>query len=324
MRRDVFRRPAWRGYLLAVAAWGIAFGLRSGLSEWFPPGFPFLTFFPAVVLVAYYAGLRPAILTATLSGLAAWWFWIGPAGFDLGVATAVALGFYVCVVAVDVFFIVGMDAATRRLAQEVERSAALARSRDILMKEVQHRVSNNIQVVSALLSLEARSAVDPGARKALADASARTALIATIQRNLAEVDGRGATFEALARSVVKDALAAAARDDVTVSVDGEAELSADEGTPVILIMLEYVNNALEHAFRDRAGHIAIRLTEAGPVRTLEVSDDGAGLTTSPAHAPASLGTRIISALARQLDGEWGLRPGAPGAVATLTWPRPPA
>lgn len=139
---------------------GVAFAVRFGLADWFPPGFPYLTFFPAVVLVAFYAGVRPAILTATLSGLTAWWFWIGPPGFDLGVATLVALGFYVFVAAVDIFFIVGMDSASRRLAREVERSAALADSRDILLREVQHRVSNNIQVVSALLSLEARSAVD--------------------------------------------------------------------------------------------------------------------------------------------------------------------
>lgn len=322
MHKDYFRRPAWRGYLLAIAAFGVAFGFRYGLAPWFPPGFPYLTFFPAVVLVAYYGGLRPAILTATLSALAAWWFWIGPTGFDLGVATAVALGFYGFVVAVDVFFIVGMDEATRRLAVEVEHSAALARSRDILMKEVQHRVSNNIQVVSAILSLEARSTSDPGARKALSDASARTALIASIQRNLAEVDGRTATFEDLARSVVKDAMQAAGRNDVTVSIDGNANiLSSDEGTPVILIMLECVNNALEHAFPDRPGHIAIGLREDDTQRTLEIIDNGVGLSDPATGAPTSLGLRIIAALARQLGGDWTLSAEEPGTAARLIWPR---
>jgi len=93
VHKDYFRSPAWRGYLLAIFAWAIAFGLRYSLAPWFPPGFPYLTFFPAVVLVAYYAGLRPAILTAVLSALAAWWFSVVTTGFDLGVATAVALGF---------------------------------------------------------------------------------------------------------------------------------------------------------------------------------------------------------------------------------------
>ena len=321
MDQDFFRRVAWRGYLLALVAWGAAFALRYGLAHWFPPGFPYLTFFPAVVLVAYYAGLRPAILTATLSGLAAWWFWIGPEGFDLAAATLVALGFYIFVAAVDIFFIVGMDGASRRLAGEVARSAALAESRDILLREVQHRVSNNIQVVSALLSLEARAAADPGARKALADASARTALVARIQRSLADAEQQATAFESLARSIVDDALEAAGRDDVVVSISsGDVALSAEEATPVVLIMLECVNNALEHAFPDRSGRITIELCDDGAVRTLVIADDGVGVSETASAEPASLGLRIITALARQLGGQWSLRSANPGACARLSWP----
>ncbi|WP_284877150.1 histidine kinase dimerization/phosphoacceptor domain -containing protein [Brevundimonas sp. MEB006b] len=324
MRHQTFRHPAWRGYALAVVAWLVAFGLRYGLAHWFPPGFPYLTFFPAVVLVAYYAGLRPAVLTATLSGLSAWWFWIGPPGFDLGVATLVAIGFYAFVVAVDIFFIVGMDKASGKLAREVERNAALAESRDILLREVQHRVSNNIQVVSALLSLEARAAADPGARKALADASSRTGLVARIQRSLADADRQNTAFQDLARSIVDDALTAAARDDVVVSISGgEVVLSAEEATPVVLIMLECVNNALEHGFPDRPGRITINLCDEGAVRTLTIADDGVGVAKEASAEPSSLGLRIITALAGQLGGEWSLRPANPGASAQLCWPSAP-
>ncbi|WP_310540393.1 histidine kinase dimerization/phosphoacceptor domain -containing protein [Phenylobacterium sp.] len=325
MHQDFFRRSAWRGYLLALLAWGVAFALRFGLAPWFPPGFPYLTFFPAVVLVAYYAGLRPAIMTATLSGLAAWWFWIGPQGFDFGVATLVALGFYIFVAAVDIFFIVSLDGASRRLSREVERNAALAESRDILLREVQHRVSNNIQVVSALLSLEARASTDPGARKALADASARTALVAQIQRSLADAERQASAFDSLARSIVDDALKAAARDDVAVSISsGAVVLSAEEATPVVLIMLECVNNALEHAFPDRPGQITIELSEDGAVRTLVIADDGVGVSGTATAELGTLGLRIITALTRQLGGEWSLRSADPGASARLSWPSSPA
>lgn len=323
MPQDFFRRPAWRGYLLALLAWGVAFALRFGLAHWFPPGFPYLTFFPAVVLVAYYAGLRPAIMTATLSGLTSWWFWIGPPGFDIGVATLVALGFYIFVAAVDIFFIVGMDGALRRLSREVERNAALAESRDILLREVQHRVSNNIQVVSALLSLEARASTDPGARRALADASARTALVAQIQRSLADAERQATAFESLARSIVDDALKAAARDDVAVSISsGEVVLSAEEATPVVLIMLECVNNALEHAFPDRPGEITIELSDDGAVRTLVIADDGVGVSEAATAELGSLGLRIVTALTRQLGGQWSLQSADPGASARLSWPSP--
>ncbi len=324
MRHQKFRTPVWRGYAFAIAAWAVAFALRYGLAHWFPPGFPYLTFFPAVVLVAFYAGLRPAILTATLSGLSAWWFWIGPPGFDLGVATFVAIGFYAFVVAVDIFFIVGMDKASARLAREVERSTALAESRDILLREVQHRVSNNIQVVSALLKLEARAAVDPGAKKALSDASARTGLVARIQRSLADAEQQTTAFQDVARSIVDDALTAAARDDVAVSISaGEVVLSAEEATPVVLIMLECVNNALEHAFPNRPGRITIALCDDGVVRTLTVADDGVGVAEDTGAEPTSLGLRIITALARQLGGEWSLRPAMSGAIARLSWPSTP-
>jgi two-component sensor histidine kinase len=321
MDRDLFRRPVWRAHLFALGAWAAASALRYVLDPLFPPGFPYLTYFPAVVLVAYFAGLRPAVLTAVLSGLTAWWFWIGAPGFDFGSATLLALAFYVFVVAVDIFFIVGMDGASRRLAAEVERNAALARSRDILLREVQHRVSNNIQVVSALLQLEARAATDPGARKALGEAAARTALVARIQRSLSSADGRPTEFVSLARTIVDDALAAAGRADVVVEIPAaEGGLSAEEATPVTLILLEAVNNALEHAFPGRPGRLEIRLDVADGMRRLTVADDGDGLASPTTGLPEGLGLRLVQGLARQLGGDWSLTPGPAGAVACLVWP----
>ena len=324
MTRDSFRQSHIYGYGLAIGAWAMAFVVRFLLSDWFPPGFPYLTFFPAVVVVAYFAGVRPALLTAILSGLTAWWFWIGTAGFDVSPATAVALGFYVAVVAVDIFFIVGRDSATRKLAVEVERSAALAHSRNLLLKEVQHRVSNNIQVVSALLRLEASATVDPGARRALNEASARTATIARIQHGLADVDGRATPFEAFARPIVNDALAAAGRTDVTIEIaPSPIALDAEEATPVMLTMLECVNNALEHGLANRGGRISIILEDDRGERRLQVRDDGEGLMEAfDLATTASLGLRIIAGLARQLGGSFALEPAHPGVLARLTYPSP--
>ncbi len=316
-------RPIY-GYGLALAAWAVAFALRMLLNPWFPPGFPYLTFFPAVVLVAYFAGLRPAILTAVLSGLTAWWFWIGEGGFDWSLATGLALGFYAFVVAVDIFFIDGMMSATRKLRAEVERNAALAQSRDLLLREVQHRVSNNIQVVSALLKLEAGASVDPGAKRVLNEAAARTALIAKVQRELSDAEGRATPFEAVARLLADDALAAAGRGDVVVTISGsEIALSAEEATPVMLTMLECVNNALEHALPDRAGRIDVRLGDAKGERRLEVRDDGRGLPVDFDGAQSrSLGLRIIRGLAGQLGGRFEIKAAEPGAHCTLAYPTP--
>lgn len=324
MKRDAFRQ-GFRGYGLAIGAWATAFAIRFLLADWFPPGFPFLTFFPAVVIVAYLAGMRPALLTAVLSGLAAWWFWIGTAGFDLSVVTGVALAFYVAVVAVDIFFIAGMEAATRKLALEVDRNAALARSRDLLLREVQHRVSNNIQVVSALLRVRASSTSDPGARKALNEASSRTAMIARIQLSLSDADGRATPFETLAAPIAEDALAAAGRPDVTIEIlPSPIALNAEEATPVILTMLECVNNALEHGLAQRPGRITISCRDEEGERRLEVRDDGAGLAASfELSTTKSVGLRIISALAKQLGGAFSIENGRPGVMTRLSYDAPP-
>jgi len=118
LRGKIKSSPAAR-YALAVLIAGLSFLLRLGLDGVFPPGFPYVTFFPAVVVCAYFLGLRPAILCATLCGLAAWWFFIPPhRGFNLSFPVLLTLAFYVFVVAVDIFFIDGMRKALRQLEEE--------------------------------------------------------------------------------------------------------------------------------------------------------------------------------------------------------------
>lgn len=312
------------GYGFALGVWLAAFVLRAALADWFPPGFPYLTFFPAVVVAAYFAGLWPSVLTAVLSGLSAWWFWIGAPGFDWSAATAVALLFFAFVVAVDIFFIVGMTSARGKLEAEAARSAALAQSRDLLYREVQHRVSNNIQVVSSLLRLEAGMAKDGDARRILTEAASRTALIAKVQRSLSDAEGRATRFETVARDLCADALAAAAREDVALALDGgDLTLTAEEATPIMLILLECVNNALEHGVAEREGRIEIGFGEWDGRRRLTVRDDGRGLAPDfDPSRPASLGLRIVHGLAGQLGGRFDMEEAKPGVRCVLSYPTP--
>ena len=312
------------GYGFALGVWLAAFVLRAALADWFPPGFPYLTFFPAVVVAAYFAGLWPSVLTAVLSGLSAWWFWIGAPGFDWSAATAVALLFFAFVVAVDIFFIVGMTSARGKLEAEAARSAALAQSRDLLYREVQHRVSNNIQVVSSLLRLEAGMAKDGDARRILTEAASRTALIAKVQRSLSDAEGRATRFETVARDLCADALAAAAREDVALALDGgDLTLTAEEATPIMLILLECVNNALEHGVAEREGRIEIEFGEWDGRRRLTVRDDGRGLAPDfDPSRPASLGLRIVHGLAGQLGGRFDMEEAKPGVRCVLSYPTP--
>ncbi|MFT4252608.1 MAG: DUF4118 domain-containing protein [Caulobacter sp.] len=313
--------PAWR-YALAIAAAATAFAVRLALNSWFPPGFPYLTFFPAIVLTAYFAGRGPAILCAALSGLAAWYFFIPPYNsFHFDFATMVAIAFYVFVTAVDIFFIDGMRQAMRKLAQERESLADLARSRDLLYREMHHRVSNNIQMVGALLRLQSAGVADEDARHALTEAGGRIETIAKIQRQLHDQTGEPTPFRAFAEALLNDAgQAAGARHAVRVE-GGEAPLHPEQATPVTLVMLECFNNALEHAFGPgRDGRIVVALEQDGHSHVLTIRDDGAGPPENfePA-ASSSLGLRIVHAMARQLGGAFTMARHDGWTVCRLTY-----
>lgn len=327
MKARSYWRQFPRGEVLAVGGFLLAFALRAVLDPWFPPGFPYLTFFPAIVLVTYLAGLRPGVLTAVLSGLTAWWFFIGGPGFEFGHAALLAMAFYVGVVLVDLFFIDGMERASNRAEQEALKSHRLAESRDLLYRELEHRVSNNLQVVSALLALQAQNTRDPQAHRALQEAVARTALIGKVQRGLRNEAGAPLPFARFASDLLEDALLAAGRDDVRLVIESELEaLQPDVVAPVSLVMLECVNNALEHAFVDRPGTITVCLIESGDDLLLTITDDGAGLSLNrPPGQPRSLGLRIVHGMAGQLSGRFELAPdpAGPGTQARLTYPARP-
>lgn len=296
-------------YGLAVTLTALAVLLRFGLDTVFPPGFPYVTFFPAIVVAVYLGGLGPGVLCATLSGLAAWFFFIPPAfGFSIDGTVLVALAFYAFVVAVDIFFIDGMGKALDQLEGERERYRELADSRDLLYRELHHRVSNNLQVAGALLRLQGQGVTDTDARHALSQAGERIEVIARIQRELHNRTGDPVPFRVFAEALLASA-AAAAGVRVRLTIEGgEQPLHPDQATPVTLVMLESFNNALEHGFGEtgeRHGEVRVVLDQSGLIHLLTVSNDGAAPPASfDAATSKSLGLRIVRAMAQQLGGKF--------------------
>ena len=309
-------------YALAVVALGVSFLVRVGFDSWLPPGFPFLTFFPAVIFTAYFAGLGPAVLCATLSGLAAWYFFIPPYNlFRLDFANGVALAFYASVAAINIVVIDLMRRSVRQLAAERERYEHLAESRDLLYRELHHRVSNNLQVVGALLRLQVAGVKDGDARHALSEAGGRIETIARIQRELHNRVGAPAPFRDFAKALLADAtLAAGARITLTLE-GGESPLHPDQATAVTLVMLESFNNALEHAFGGGEGAVRVRLDQAGEQHVLTVTDNGKGPPEGfDAAQSQSLGLRIVRAMATQLGGRFEMTREDGRTVCRLTYP----
>jgi two-component system, sensor histidine kinase PdtaS len=314
-------------YGLAIGLAVLAVLLRFGLNAVFPPGFPYVTFFPAIVVAVYLAGRGPGVLCAALSGLAAWYLFIPPTfAFSLDFSVLVALGFYAFVAGVDIFFIDGMRKALDQLEGERERYRELAEGRDLLYRELHHRVSNNLQVAGALLRLQGQGISDTDARHALEQAGERIEVIARIQRELHNRTGEPVPFRDFAEALLASAAAAAgARVRLTLE-GGEQPLHPDQATPVTLVMLESFNNALEHGFGqagphgEEVGEVRVVLDQSGLTHLLTVSNDGKGPPTGfDPDRSKSLGLRIVRAMAQQLGGKFEMAREADWTVCRLSY-----
>ncbi len=184
------------------------------------------------------------------------------------------------------------------------------KEKEVLLKEVHHRVKNNLQVVYSLFSLQAYTAGSRSAAEILRDGQSRIRAMSLIHEKLyASPDLTAIELGDYLRSLVghlfrtyqANPAAVLLRMDVV-----EAWLSIDTAVPCGLIVNELVANALSHAFPDgREGLLAVELTKAGDGRLhLSVSDNGVGLPTHLDILQAkSLGLQLAVILVRQIDGE---------------------
>jgi len=314
-------RPIF-AYLAAGLLSVIALAIRLSVDGVLPNGFPFVTFFPAVIIASFLFGVGPGIFAAVLCGLFSWFFYIGPTHAE---GAGVAILFYIGVVATDIALVHWMQRANYKLAVERERNRTLAENRELLFRELQHRVSNNLQVVASLVSLQRRGVKDAAARKALDEASGRIGMIGRISRNLYDPDGQRTGLRPFLQTMVGDLLEASGRKDISVALDVRDGLTvhSDLFVPLSLVVAETVSNAMEHGFDGQGGRIVVTLAESEPNgMLLEVADDGRGLPADFAVENAdSLGLRIATTLASQLGGRFELLPGEDrGARALLSFP----
>lgn len=310
-------------YAMTLGFCIVAWWLRLVLDPLFPPGFPYLTFFPAVILASFLFGRGPGIVAGLLCGILAWYFFIPPAhSFTLSRTTAVALFFYAGVVTVDILLVHWMQSANARLAAERERSARLAEHTETLFEELQHRVSNNLQMVGAMLSLQRRSVADGEAQRAIGEAAAKLQLIGRIQRRLYGSKGEPLALDAFVTALVEDLAASGSKPGIRHVVDAHSALllPPDRAIPLALIVAEAVANAIEHGFADREeGLILVTVCAEGTRLSLTIRDDGIGVPESfDVSRAESLGLRIARNLAQGMGAELHVAPGRPGTVVTLS------
>jgi two-component sensor histidine kinase len=213
--------------------------------------------------------------------------------------------------------IVGRDASLRdNLAQK-----------DALMREIHHRVKNNLQVISSLLNMQQRALSDPAARSAMSDTRQRITALALIYRalyqgpDLKRVDLRP-FLEELTAQLVSGELHRGLAVRTELRVD-PLVIDPDRLAPLALFAVEAITNAQKHAFAGRGGVLSLNFTVRGEEAELEISDDGE--PRDDALTASGVGRTLMTAFARQLRGRADLsRNAAGGVTARLIFPTPAA
>ncbi len=230
------------------------------------------------------------------------------------------------------------DAAGRRLLGGVsvditeQKAAERALSetltaKDVLLREVHHRVKNNLQTISSLLNMQAELLPDFAARHALRDAQRRVHSMALIHeqmygdKDMDEVDF-GEYAKRLTRDLFDSFGVQAGRVRLRFALD-PVSLAMDQMIPCGLILNELVTNSLKYAFPgERAGEILVSLRCGdGRTVTMAVADNGVGLPPAiEGKRSESLGTRIVEILTRQLGGSLDRQSGG-GVSSIVTFTR---
>jgi PAS domain S-box-containing protein len=191
--------------------------------------------------------------------------------------------------------------------------ASSLNEKEILLKEIHHRVKNNMQVISSLLSLQARLMKDPEGREAIRESQNRVMSIALVHeklyqsKNLARIH-----YDEYLRRIGENLLQSYGIPAGKIRLDIHAEdlvLPISKAIPISLIINEMLSNALKYAFPDkRTGTITIDFKRAGDHYTLVVKDDGIGLPARIVlESIDTLGLQLVNSLVAQIQGTLSLQ-----------------
>jgi PAS domain S-box-containing protein len=210
--------------------------------------------------------------------------------------------------------------------REVERRTADLRAaldaKTILLHEVDHRVKNNLTMIGSLLRLQVRTIDDPTVAAKLGSMLERVDALAVVHRQLYQ-SSEIARFDigSFAKSLVSDVVGSSGRSDITLDVQAQPLfVEAANASALGLIINEILTNAVKHAFTDgRSGRLSLTVEGGEDHGTIRICDDGPGI---PSIARSkSIGTSLITRLARQARAEANWSANNPGTCVTITFPR---
>jgi chemotaxis protein methyltransferase CheR len=220
--------------------------------------------------------------------------------------------------------LVAFEDITDRRAVD-QQMQELLREKDILLQEMQHRVSNSLQIIASILLIKARTVQSEETRLQLEDAHKRVLSVAAVQQHL-DAAGRGGLIEignylsrlceTLAQSMIGDSR------PISLKVEADAgTIVSHQAVSIGLIVTELVMNALKHAFpggkKDAAILVSYKVSDAD--WKLTVSDNGGGKPDlSASLKKGGLGASLVQSLAKQLDAQVNTASDAHGTAVSVT------
>jgi chemotaxis protein methyltransferase CheR len=220
-------------------------------------------------------------------------------------------------------------ALEKELAELLVRTESLLEQKQILLKEMEHRVANSLQIIASILMLKARAVTSPETRDHLRDAHQRVMSVAAVQTHLHAVEGIddiavGPYLKKLCESLGRSMIAED-RPILLEVVADEGRMSSAHAVSIGLIVTELVINAVKYAFPTGRKGAQVRVTyeSVGEDWKLTVCDNGVGKpsvtpVSSVAGASGGLGTVIVQALVKQLDARLEADSDAGGMTVTVT------
>lgn len=225
----------------------------------------------------------------------------------------------------------------------VDLKAALE-AQSLLLNEVDHRVKNNLQMISSLIIMQSRNIPDANIRQSLMSMLERVEALSAVHRRLYQsADVSRFDLAEFSRDLTRDLVNASSRSNVRIEFDLEpVEVPAERAAPIALMVNELVTNSLKHAFiENRPGKIALSVKRIDGHATITVEDDGVGMRVDgdAAHrvqgegigdgargfeyGKGSFGKSLVEALGRQVRATTQWEPANPGTRVEIRWPLHP-
>jgi len=217
--------------------------------------------------------------------------------------------------------------AEAELREQRDRFERLAAERELLLREVNHRVGNSLQLIAAFLQLQAGGAGSASVKAALTDATRRVMAVAQVHKRLyTSHDLQSVSIDQYLMALIDDLSKTDDSDLSPLTLDAEAlELDPDRAVAIGVIVNELVLNAMKYAYPEQKGPIRVGLKRVNGERAvLTVEDDGVGYDVKTKPKSTGLGRSIVGAMATRLGAEVVNDPSHSGTRVVITFETAPS